>query len=78
VDAMTAVLPRVNARSLLVWGTHDRAVDPRSAALLRRALPSCRTVMLDSLGHLPFEEDPEVFNRLALDFLSEPEHAIGN
>lgn len=78
VEAMTVVLPRVNARCLLVWGTHDRAVDPRSATLLQQSLPSCRIVMLDTLGHLPFEEDPEVFNRLALDFLSEPEHAMGN
>jgi len=78
VETMTAVLPRVSARCLLIWGTHDRAVDPRSATLLQEAIPSCRTVMVDSVGHLPFEEDPEVFNRLALDFLNEPEHAMGN
>lgn len=78
VNAVAAALPRVTAPSLLLWGTRDGAVSPNSADRLQRALRNARTVMLQGLGHLPFEEDPEVFNRLVLDFLRQPEEAMGN
>ncbi len=78
LNALAEALPRVNARSLLVWGTSDGAVSPSSAVPLQRMLRSGRIVTLQGVGHLPFEEDPEVFNRLVLDFLREPEEAMGN
>ncbi len=78
MNALAEALPRVNARSLLVWGTSDGAVSPSSAVPLQRMLRSGRIVTLQGVGHLPFEEDPEVFNRLVLDFLREPEEAMGN
>jgi pimeloyl-ACP methyl ester carboxylesterase len=78
VDCLATALPRVKARALLVWGTCDGAVNPNSAARLQRTLRNARTVTLQGLGHLPFEEDPEVFNRLVLDFVRQPEEAMGN
>jgi pimeloyl-ACP methyl ester carboxylesterase len=69
VDALRAVIPKIKARSLLIWGTRDGAVDVRSAEPLRQALPRCQLKVIEGAGHLLFEETPEEFNRLVLDFI---------
>jgi len=72
LNAVSDAIRRVHAPTLLIWGSRDGAVDPRSAEPLRRSLPSCRLEVLPGVGHLPFEECPEVFNRLVLDFIERP------
>ena len=49
---------------LLLWGADDQVVSPRSGLLSARVL-SRRTSMscCRSVGHLPYEEAPEEFNR---------------
>jgi pimeloyl-ACP methyl ester carboxylesterase len=69
VNALRAAIPQIQARSLLIWGTRDTAVDLRSADALKRALPDCQLKMIEGAGHLPFEEMPDEFNRLVLDFI---------
>jgi pimeloyl-ACP methyl ester carboxylesterase len=71
VNALRAAIPHVKARSLLIWGTRDSAVDVRSAEPLRQALPDCQLKVIAGAGHLPFEETPEEFNRLVLDFIDQ-------
>jgi pimeloyl-ACP methyl ester carboxylesterase len=70
--SLSRAIPEVRARTLLIWGERDRAVDPGSAGMLVRTLPHAQTVMLPNVGHLPFEEAPDEFNRLVLDFLAAP------
>src|SRR6476469_5323421 len=72
VNTLRAVIPRIKPRSLLIWGTDDGAVDVRSAEALRRALPQSELVFMNGVGHLPFEETPDEFNRLVLDFIERP------
>lgn len=72
LDALREAIPRVQTPTLLVWGSLDGAVDPHSAQPLRRSLACCRVEVLPGVGHLPFEESPEVFNRLVLDFIEQP------
>jgi pimeloyl-ACP methyl ester carboxylesterase len=69
VDALRVAIPQIKARSLLIWGTRDSAVDMRSAEPLKRALPHCQLKIIEGAGHLPFEETPDEFNRLVLDFI---------
>ncbi|HWG39496.1 MAG TPA: alpha/beta hydrolase, partial [Candidatus Acidoferrales bacterium] len=69
VNALRMAIPRIRARSLLIWGTRDGAVDVRSAEPLRHALPQCQLKLIEGAGHLVFEETPEEFNRLVLDFI---------
>ncbi|HEV7676585.1 MAG TPA: alpha/beta fold hydrolase [Candidatus Angelobacter sp.] len=71
VNALRAAIPRIQARSLLIWGTRDGAVDVRSGEALRQALPHCRLALIDDAGHLPFEEMPDEFNRLVLEFIDQ-------
>src|SRR5262249_43334043 len=67
--AVHDALERVQSPSLLIWGTKDTAVDIRSAGMLMQKLRGCESVVIEGAGHLPFEETPEEFNRLVLDFL---------
>src|SRR6478672_2410939 len=69
VDALRAAIPKIKARTLLIWGTRDSAVDVGSAEPLRQALPQCEFKIIEGAGHLPFEETPDEFNRLVLDFI---------
>jgi pimeloyl-ACP methyl ester carboxylesterase len=67
--ALREAIPQIKARSLLIWGTRDGAVDLRSSEPLMRAMPGCQRAVIAGAGHLPFEETPDEFNRLVLDFL---------
>jgi pimeloyl-ACP methyl ester carboxylesterase len=55
--------------TLLLWGSRDRAVYASSADELHRRLRNSTLVMLEGVGHLPYEEVPEEFNRIVCNFL---------
>lgn len=59
-----------NVPTLLIWGERDGAVDPASSAQLLRRLPKAELAVIRGAGHLPFEEEPEEFNQLVLNFLA--------
>jgi pimeloyl-ACP methyl ester carboxylesterase len=42
----------------------------RSAEPLRRSFRDARLVLFKGVGHLPYEEAPEEFNRALIDFLT--------
>ncbi len=56
--------------TLLIWGTKDRAVNFRSAEPLRRNFRDARLVAFEGVGHLPYEEAPEDFNRALIAFVT--------
>jgi len=58
-----------NVPALLLWGSLDRAVAPESAYELAANLKNARLIVMNGIGHMPYEEAPEQFNRLVLDFL---------
>jgi pimeloyl-ACP methyl ester carboxylesterase len=63
-------LPKIrDYPTLLIWGTRDRAVDFQSAEPLRRNFHNARLVAFEGVGHLPYEEAPDDFNRALADFL---------
>jgi len=69
---LESLLPRIREiRTLLIWGSVDPVVAPVSAARLRQQFRSCAVVTLDGVGHLPYEEMPEKFNRVVAEFLAE-------
>ena len=68
---LETALPKIrDYPTLLIWGTRDRAVHFQSAEPLRRNFRDSRLVALEGVGHLPYEEAPEDFNRALVDFLS--------
>lgn len=60
-----------NVPALLLWGSLDRAVAPESAYELAANLKNARLIVMNGIGHMPYEEAPEQFNRLVLDFLDD-------
>lgn len=65
------VLPAIrDYPTLLMWGTRDRAVSVRSAEPLRQNFHESRLVTFKGVGHLPYEEAPEEFNRALIEFLT--------
>lgn len=76
---LEAALPKIrDYPTLLIWGTKDRAVDFRSAEPLRRNFRDARLVAFEGVGHLPYEEAPEEFNRALVDFLTGENLTGGN
>jgi len=72
---LESALPRIaHLPTFLMWGSLDTAVDPASAAQLQRCFSNCRLVMFEGVGHLPYEEAPEEFNRALIEYLSSKSH----
>jgi pimeloyl-ACP methyl ester carboxylesterase len=68
-DLESALAKIADIPTLLIWGNKDVAVDPLSAYALQHNFHDARLVMLDGVGHLPYEEAPDDFNRAVIDFL---------
>jgi pimeloyl-ACP methyl ester carboxylesterase len=69
---LQAILPSLaSIPTLLVWGSKDPAVYASSAQPLAKYFPHSRTVVFPSVGHLPYEECPDEFNRELIKFLKE-------
>ena len=65
---MTAMLPVIEAETLLVWGRQDGLAPLEQGEALRSTLPNARLNVIENCGHLPMAEKPETFNRLVRDF----------
>ena len=61
---------KIHVPTLLVWGNRDAAVLPASAAHVQRAIAGSKLVMMPNVGHVPYEEAAEEFNRVLLEFVS--------
>jgi 4,5:9,10-diseco-3-hydroxy-5,9,17-trioxoandrosta-1(10),2-diene-4-oate hydrolase len=58
--------------TLLIWGDRDRAVGLKSARELQRTLPKSSLLVLPGVGHIAFEEMPDVCNQAMRDWLLNP------
>jgi len=54
---------------LLIWGREDHTVSFDRSAAVRTAFPRAEFHAIDSAGHIPQYERPEVVNQLLLKFL---------
>jgi pimeloyl-ACP methyl ester carboxylesterase len=66
---LEGVLPQISQPVALIWGARDEVVPARTAEKLCAALKRARVQIIDTAGHLPFEETPDDFHRAVLDFL---------
>ena len=68
---LEALLPKLAPiPTLLMWGDKDPAVYVSSLEPLARHFPNSQKVVFPGVGHLPYEECPEEFNRALMDFLA--------
>jgi pimeloyl-ACP methyl ester carboxylesterase len=77
VDDMEALRPKLSAMAqiptLLIWGDRDPVVEIQSGYQLQKVL-SAEMAVVPGIGHLPYEEAPEEFNRILLEYLRKPFH----
>lgn len=71
-DDLTETLPRVKARTLLVWGSRDNLVPVSAGKAMQRLITAARLEVIEGGGHVVMWDHAEAFNRLAGEFLSEP------
>jgi pimeloyl-ACP methyl ester carboxylesterase len=68
---MEATLPKLaGIPTLLMWGGKDTAVYASSATALAKYFPKSRLIIFPGVGHLPYEECPDDFNRALIEFLT--------
>jgi len=69
---LQGLLPELaSVPTLLMWGSKDPAVYASSMAALARHFANVQTVVFPGVGHLPYEECPEEFNRALIEFLKQ-------
>ena len=66
----SAVLGDVASPTLLTFGGRDLLTSTRFAAPLVDGIPDARLVVFDHLFHCGFNEDPDAFTAVMLDFLA--------
>ena len=62
-------LPNIITPALVIYGTRDNTLDPRSFARLIKLLPKAEGKSLKA-GHVPHQSNPEETNQCILDFIA--------
>ena len=70
MDTLLGKLPTIaEIPTLLLWGERDVTVPTSTAALLASNFRNAKLVIIPGAAHMPYEEDPESFNREVLAYL---------
>ena len=70
MEELKSALPSIyEVPALLLWGEQDPAVACNSGLLLREFFRNAQYIVLPHIGHLPYEESPQDFNRIVLRYL---------
>lgn len=54
-----ALAADIRQPALLVWGAHDRVIDPSAMELYAAHMPQARTLLLERSGHMTLMEQPD-------------------
>jgi len=57
--ALEPDLPKIKARTLVLWGDHDRVLDVSCVQVFEKGLKNSTTVIMKDCGHLPMIERPQ-------------------
>ena len=68
-EDLTALLPKITAPTLLLWGDQDQATPLDQAKVMEKAIPDAGLVVLKGAGHYSFLDKPGEFNLIAEHFL---------
>jgi len=67
----TAILSKIAAPSLIIWGREDKVVHVGDADFLHEQLSNSRKIILDGIGHVPMVEAPQLLAAACDAFFSE-------
>ena len=62
-------LKHIKSPTLVIWGTNDATLNPKSFPAIVESLPNGQGKAIEGTGHQPHLAQPEIFNRLVLEFL---------
>ena len=62
---------RIRQPTLLLWGAHDRVIDPSAMALYAQRIPRARTRLLERSGHMTLMEEPGAVAEALIDLVEE-------
>ncbi|PJZ70541.1 alpha/beta hydrolase [Leptospira perolatii] len=63
-------MPKIQARTLILWGDTDRVIHVSGAEVLRKGIKNSEKVILEKMGHVPMLERPEEVAQVYDRFLS--------
>ncbi len=69
--ASREALAAIKAPVLFIGGEHDEVMPPPLMEVARGLIPGARMVVVSGAGHSVYFEEPEAFNRIALEFLAD-------
>lgn len=69
---LTKVLPRIQARTLIIQGLKDPVVPPEYARKANQRIPRSKLCLFEKCRHWPQREQPEKFTRAVMEFLLDP------
>jgi abhydrolase domain-containing protein 6 len=67
--ALETLLPKITARTLVVWGRHDRLVHPSSVDVFTRLMPDAEKTIFEGCGHALPRECPALLAQRYREFL---------
>lgn len=68
-EDLSPLLPRVQASTLLIWGSEDEAVPLRHAHTMEKAIPDAGLVVFEGAGHFAYLDEPDRFCVVVRHFL---------
>jgi len=67
---LTADLPTIHTRALILCGEHDVQCPLRSSRVIAEGLPQAELVVFHASNHYPFLEEPDAFDRAVQTFFT--------
>ncbi len=55
---MPDLIGSITQPTLIMWGSHDRIIDPEDASRFQEAIKDSKLIMYPDVGHVPMEEIP--------------------
>ncbi len=68
------MLGQIKNETLIVWGEDDLLFSVEHAEAAARIIPNAKLHLIKKAGHLPLIDQPEIFNRCVIAFLSGQEN----
>jgi pimeloyl-ACP methyl ester carboxylesterase len=69
-NQLEAVMARIRAKTLILWGDNDRVLSVSSAQVLQKGIKHSKVIVLKDCGHMPMLEKAEETARHYLEFIS--------
>jgi 4,5:9,10-diseco-3-hydroxy-5,9,17-trioxoandrosta-1(10),2-diene-4-oate hydrolase len=64
------LLQKIKNETLIIWGKDDRLFPVEYGERAAKIIPNAKFHLIEEAGHLPLMDQPDVFNKILLDFLN--------